>query len=212
MALDPPPPGDPAPPMPSPRLDPPSLPANPNQLERGAYAYWLNCLPCHGDSGQGLTQEFRMLYPPDHQNCWTSGCHGERPYPNGWTLPGTVPALIGPGTLAQFNSAAALYAFVEASMPFQDPGSLDAETYTDTVAFLASKNGLLPDGQLLTPGDAGDIWLSGTAAESPAMPEPNPRPAHPAPEAPAQTPVVFWGLVLLGLTIGGVFLARDLRR
>lgn len=199
-------------PMPNPRLDPPRLSSNPSQLERGAYAFWLYCLPCHGDRGQGLTDEFRQLYPPDHQNCWASGCHGERPYPHGWTLPSTVPALIGEGVLADFPNAAALHAFVQAAMPFEAPGSLDPRTYWDVVAFLAEKNGSLSDGEILSPDTAADVRLIGKAAGSTETSGPTPVPPASKVEPPARAPAVFWGLVLLGFVVGGVFLARDLRR
>ncbi len=212
MALDPPPPRTPVPTMPSPRLDAPSLPANPTQLERGGYAFWLNCLPCHGDQGQGLTDEFRQLYPPDHQNCWASGCHGQRPYEDGWTLPRQVPAVIGAGALAGFADATVLYAFVQARMPFEAPGSLDADTYWDIVAYLAAMNGDLPDGQVLGPDTAAAVQIAGSAAPPVATPATAPVPAHPSPEPTAGAPVMFWGLVLFGLTVGGAFLARDLRR
>jgi hypothetical protein len=205
-------PPTPTPPgMPNPRLDAPQLSDNPTQLERGAYAFWLYCLPCHGDRGQGLTDEFRQLYPPDHQNCWASGCHGERPYPNGWTLPPQVPALIGAGALVDFPNAAALHAFVRAAMPFEAPGSLDADTYWDVVAFLAEKNGGLPDGQVLNPGEAAAVPITGSPAAA-ATPAVATRPALPESPSPAHAPAAFWATVLLGLLVGAVFLARDLRR
>jgi hypothetical protein len=211
MALDPPPPRTPVPTMPSPRLDPPPLPANPTQLERGDYAFWLNCLPCHGDRGQGLTDEFRQLYPPDHQNCWASGCHGERPYAGGWALPRQVPALIGAGALSQFSDANALYAFVRARMPFEAPGSLDAGVYWDIVAYLAEKNGDLSDGQVVGPDTAASVKMVGAAATV-VTPVAASIPAHPQSAAPARAPAVFWGLVAFGLLLGGALLVRDLRR
>jgi cytochrome c len=198
--------------MPSPRLNPPQISSNPTQLERGAYAFWLYCLPCHGDRGQGLTDEFRQLYPPDHQNCWASGCHGTHPYANGWTLPTQVPALIGGGALANFPNAAAVYAFVQAAMPFEAPGSLDAATYWDVVAYLVDKNGDLPAGQVLGPDTAVAVPIGGSPKDNVAAPGNPSLPARPSPEPPARAPALFWGLVLLGLLIGGAFLAHDLRR
>jgi hypothetical protein len=87
------------------RLARPTLPAEPSQADKGAQVYWLTCLPCHGDRGQGLTAEFMETYPVEDRNCWESGCHGKRPYENGFTLPTTVPALIGEGTLRRINNA-----------------------------------------------------------------------------------------------------------
>jgi cytochrome c len=136
--------------MPTPdRLAEPALPERATQQQRGAHAFWLYCLPCHGDRGQGLTVEFRQLYPEDHQDCWMSGCHGKRPYENGWTLPDRVPALVGPGTLAAFQTAADLQAYLRAIMPFQAPGTLDDETYWQITAQLLWANGaVLPEGGL----------------------------------------------------------------
>ena len=50
--------------QPTPTYDPfgePSLPNNPTQLESGRHLYWRHCMPCHGDMGQGLTDDFRVL-------------------------------------------------------------------------------------------------------------------------------------------------------
>jgi len=58
------------------------------------------------------------------QNCWKSGCHGDRPYSGGFTLPHLVPALVGPGTLSHFATVADLFTFISKAMPFQAPGSL----------------------------------------------------------------------------------------
>ena len=46
-------------PTPTPdRLAPPPTVASPAQADVGAQVYWLNCQPCHGDRGQGLTDEW----------------------------------------------------------------------------------------------------------------------------------------------------------
>ena len=130
-------------PTPTPdRLARPTLPASPSQADYGAQEYWFQCLPCHGDRGQGLTDEFRLLYPPEEQNCWESGCHGIKFYENGWAIPRNVPALIGPEALQKFPNAFILQAYIKASMPFQWPGSLDDETAWQLTAFLLRENGL----------------------------------------------------------------------
>lgn len=123
------------------RLAEPTIPAGPSQADYGAQVFWLYCMPCHGDKGQGLTDEFRMVYPPDHQDCWKSGCHGNRPYPNGWTLPPIVPRLIGDGALNNFPTAASLHGFISSAMPFQAPGTLDDKLYWQLTAFLVRENG-----------------------------------------------------------------------
>lgn len=112
-------------------------------------------MPCHGDKGQGLTDEFRMVYPPDHQDCWKSGCHGSRPYTNGFILPTTVPRLIGDGALNNFSNAANLHGFISSDMPFQAPGTLDDKLYWQVTAFLLRQNGLW--------GGQGEINVSNAA-------------------------------------------------
>ena len=125
------------------RLAEPTLSVAPSQADYGAQVYWLYCLPCHGDKGQGLTNEFRATYPPEDQNCWKSHCHGNVTYENGFKLPQQVPQLIGEGALAKFPSAANLYGFISSAMPFQKPGSLTDEQYYQIVSFLLRQNGLL---------------------------------------------------------------------
>ncbi len=124
------------------RLAEPTLPASPSQADHGAQVYWLSCLPCHGDKGQGLTDEFRTTYPPEDQYCWARGCHGPVPYDQGFTLPKKIPALIGPHTLAKFSNAAQLHAYIRAAMPFWKPGSLSEDDAWRVTAFLLRQNGL----------------------------------------------------------------------
>lgn len=125
---------------------PPTVPA-PTQADEGAQLYWLNCQPCHGDIGQGLTDapddDWRSQYPEDHQNCWESGCHGSRPYADGFTLPRQVPAIIGPNTLTRFTSMAEAHTFMHNSMPMHAPASLPAEQYLAITAYLAREHGLI---------------------------------------------------------------------
>ncbi len=133
------------------RLAEPTLPADPSPEDLGAQGFWLHCMPCHGDRGQGLTDDFRAQYPPEDQNCWESGCHGPRPYENGFTLPTTIPAIIGPSALSRFPDAGSLFAFVNAAMPWHDPGSLDVDTYRQIVGFLLRANGRLTGKATPTP-------------------------------------------------------------
>lgn len=140
---------------------PPTVPA-PTQADDGAQLYWLHCQPCHGDVGQGLSDaeddDWRAQYPLDDQYCWNSGCHGARPYENGFTLPKQVPALIGKATLSRFESAADVYNFVRVAMPRQAPGHLADEEYLAIVAFLLEAHDAW-DGRLLTAVSAQNILL-----------------------------------------------------
>ncbi len=123
------------------RLAAPPTVYPPTQADDGAQLFWLYCQPCHGDQGQGLTDEWRAQYPEDHQNCWTSGCHGQSPYPEGFILPTSVPAVIGEGSLFHFATAGQLYHYVRAEMPYEYPGSLADEEYLAISAFLARAHG-----------------------------------------------------------------------
>ena len=142
------------------RLAEPTLPAAPSQADYGAQVYWLNCSPCHGDRAQGLTDEFRQQYPPEDQNCWKSHCHGNVTYENGFKIPTVVPALVGSGALAKFPTAANLYGFIHAAMPFQKPNSLSDEKYYQITAFLLRQNGLIDNTTVVNASNAAQIVVS----------------------------------------------------
>ena len=143
---------------PTPFTNPTATP--PSQGGRGHDLFHLYCSSCHGDVGQGLTDEFRLReYPPEDTNCWNSGCHGPRPYDNGFVLPKTVPALIGPGTLQRFSTAQQMHAFIRASMPFNAPGSLSDEQYLELTAFLLEQNHVTADETALNVTALPDIAL-----------------------------------------------------
>lgn len=147
------------------RLAAPPTVASPTQADEGAQLYWLHCQPCHGDQGQGLTDDWRAQYPPEDRNCWESGCHGKRPYENGFKLPESVPALIGPGSLDSFATMGQVYEFMRASMPFQDPGHLAAEEYLAITAYLARAHDVW-DGRPVTAASAATLQLKPPPVES----------------------------------------------
>jgi cytochrome c len=167
------------------RLAEPTLPAAPSQADYGAQVYWLYCLPCHGDRAQGLTDEFRQTYPPEDQNCWTSHCHGKITYENGFTIPTVVPALVGPSALAKFPTAANLYGFIHAAMPFQKPNSLTDEEYYKITAFLLHQNGLIDGNAEVNASNAAQIIVSR------ATPVPSPQPTQ------VQEGGGVWGWIIL---------------
>jgi len=120
------------------------------QAGHGRDLFYLHCMPCHGDRGQGLTDEFRMAqYPPEDANCWQSGCHGDRPYADGFTLPRSVPALIGPDALGRYDTAGDLYEYIRRAMPFNAPESLSQTEYLQITTFLLEQNGRAPAGAAL---------------------------------------------------------------
>lgn len=140
------------------RLAAPPTAENPTQADEGAQLFWLHCQPCHGDVGQGLTEDWRQQYPPEDENCWASGCHGNRPYENGFTLPTAVPAVTGEDSLRRFETVEQLYGFIAAAMPYQDPGHLTEEEYLAITAFLARAHNVW-DGTPLNPGNLHNFRL-----------------------------------------------------
>jgi cytochrome c len=147
--------------------------------------YWLSCLPCHGDKGQGLTDEFRTTYPPEEQYCWERGCHGEVPYDQGFTLPMKIPAVIGQSALAKFSDAAQLNAYIRATMPFWKPGSLTEEEAWRVTAFLLRENELWDDRTELNASTAASVKIPRGAL----TPAPTPQQA----EGPAGSGIPVWG-------------------
>ncbi len=159
-------------PTPTPIYNPTATP--PTQGGNGKNLFYLYCMACHGDQGQGLTDEFRnRQYPPEDTNCWKSGCHGPRPYEDGFTLPKTVPALIGDNTLTRFQTAQNLYDFIRTAMPFDKPGSLSDEQYLQLLAFLLEQNRLAPEGVQLAPASLSNMPLRGAITPTPTAPSTN---------------------------------------
>jgi len=130
-------------PTPTPTYDPlaePFVPENPSEYDLGRNWYWHNCMTCHGDVGQGLTDEFRAIWPEDHQNCWEHGCHGGSVDDEGFSIPTVVPALVSEEKLPQFSSQQAFFKFLKSTHPPQDPGCLEDEQYQAIVKYVFSMN------------------------------------------------------------------------
>jgi mono/diheme cytochrome c family protein len=145
------PPGLPTPRPDLSRLDEPPLPPNPTQLEKGRHLFWLNCMTCHGDRGQGLTDEFRSLYVED-ANCWARGCHAGHNGDQGFPIPRVVPAIISStGELPPFATAQELFDYLRSTHPPQNPGFMPDEDYWALTAYLLDQNGRLPAGAVLGP-------------------------------------------------------------
>jgi cytochrome c len=124
------------------RLAIPVLPESPTQVDIGRNLYYYHCMPCHGDRGQGLTDEWREVWVEDHQDCWARGCHAARSELDGFYIPRTIPAVIGsPPALAAFQDAEELFAFLRATQPPQRPGALADAEYWALTNFLFHENG-----------------------------------------------------------------------
>lgn len=208
----------PLPPTPAPDVTPtpdrlaapPTVPS-PNQADEGAQLYWLHCQPCHGDRGQGLTDEWRAQYPPEEEYCWESGCHGNQPYDQDFALPTAVPAVIGDSVLQKFQSMDGVYQYVSVTMPYFFPGELTQEEYLAILAHIARENGLW-DGRPLTVDNLHNYRLP-TAGGAAAAAQPTPTAAAPvpAPSRPGLNVAGQIGLIALValLAVGGIFLWRN---
>jgi cytochrome c len=140
------------------RLAEPVLPESPTQVDIGRYLYYFHCMPCHGDRGQGLTDEFREIWVEDHQNCWGRGCHTGRSELAAFHIPRSIPAVIdSPQALGAFETAGDLFSFLRATQPPQRPGALADSEYWALTSFLLHENGrpLPAAGSSLTVSGAG---------------------------------------------------------
>jgi quinol-cytochrome oxidoreductase complex cytochrome b subunit/mono/diheme cytochrome c family protein len=133
-------------------------PLDPTQLDQGALVYWGVCMACHGDRGEGLTNEWRAVFGED-QNCWTSKCHAANHPPQGFSIPRDrlPPPVTGLGSLTRFNTAQELYDYVVVTMPWWNPGSLTPEKAWALTAYILKMNGSLPQGIVLDATDASAI-------------------------------------------------------
>ena len=129
------------------RLAEPVMPESPTQVDTGRSLYYFHCMPCHGDRGQGLTDEWRQVWVEDHQNCWGRGCHTGRSELDAFSIPRQVPPVSGsPQALASFQTAEDLFAFLRETQPPQRAGTLSDAEYWALTAFLLHENGRLsPD-------------------------------------------------------------------
>jgi len=113
----------------------------PAQADNGAQTYWSMCMACHGDHGQGLTEEWRSSFIPDERDCWKSGCHGsDHPENSFEILKAGAPALVGTGKLARFSNAFELSSYIQKNMPLFPAGSLTSEEAWSLTAYILQLN------------------------------------------------------------------------
>ncbi len=180
------------------------LPPDATQLEYGSEVYRLVCKACHGDKGQGLTDDWRAQWDPRDQNCWQSKCHALNHPSDGFYMP-IAPAVVGP-PLMMFDTALDLYNYISIYMPWQDRGSLTEKENWSLTAYILKINQVDP-GPDLNPQTAVLIRLRKSSA-SPATPFPeidtNPDATHAIPQEDAARYAPYWVyaiLVIVGLTL-----------
>lgn len=140
----------------------PVMPADPGLVDIGADVYYQICLACHGDWGQGLTDEWRATWGED-QTCWRSKCHAPNHPAEGFELPRVIPPVLGVGSMTRLRTADELHEYIALTMPWWKPGSLTEEEAWGTTAYLLQKRGELPDGVNLDTGNAPIIRLHSPA-------------------------------------------------
>jgi len=146
-------------PQPTPdRLAIPVLPPNPSQADLGLQVYYYHCMPCHGDKGQGLTDEWRKVWVEDHQNCWARGCHAGRQGDEGFPLPGYIP---GVHDLSRFSNPQDLFIYLKTTHPPQKPGTLKEDEYRHVTAFLLQQADRLTNGEMMGKSTSPRDSLSG---------------------------------------------------
>lgn len=132
----------------------PVLPANPSQADYGEDPYYQICMACHGNWGEGLTDEWRALGFGEDQDCWRSKCHHTNHPPEGFDLPHVVPPVTGHGSLARISTAEDLHTVISDTMPWWNPGSLTPDQAWALTAFLMRARGEITDDTVLTSGTA----------------------------------------------------------
>ena len=173
------------------------LPPDATQLEYGAEVYRLVCKACHGDKGQGLTDDWRAQWNPRDQNCWQSKCHALNHPPDGFYMP-IAPAVVGP-PLVMFETALELYNYNSNYMPWHDKGSLTDKENWSVTAYLLKINNVDP-GTDLNAQTAGLIRLRKTNVNTPLpriestleLPQ-----SHLVPEEDTQRYTPYWVFALL---------------
>lgn len=122
------------------RLDHPAMSDPPTQIELGHSEYWMSCMVCHGDRGQGLTEEWRSVLDPEDMNCWQSKCHAANHPPEGFQIPRTSPMVMGPGALLGYKTAEDLFEYLREDMPWPFPGLFQDDQYWQLTAYLLDAN------------------------------------------------------------------------
>lgn len=132
------------------------LPATATQLEYGAEVYRLVCKACHGDKGQGLTDDWRAQWSPEDQNCWQSKCHAANHPPEGFYMP-IAPAVVGL-PVQIFDTALDLFNYIHNFMPWHNRGSMTEKDSWSVTAYILKMNNIEP-GVELNPMTADQIRL-----------------------------------------------------
>jgi len=189
------------------RLQRPTLPAQPNQADLGSQVYYYVCMACHGDQGQGLSEEWIAAWELGEESCWQSRCHASNHPEEGFELPRSIPAVVGPHIAARFASAQELHDYLKAAMPWHAPGSLKDEEYWQLTAYLLRLNGFDPANQVLQEDNAADFRLHPELATSTPTQSSFPPEVIPAETGVNLNRTIFLAAaILMGLLVGIIWM------
>ena len=187
----------------------PTLSPDASQADHGAQIYRLVCQACHGDKGQGLTDQWRSTWHPADQNCWQSKCHAPNHPPEGFDLPRWAPAIMGSQALLAFPTAYDVYTFIHTRMPWQAPGTLTDEEYWQLTAFLLRANHLVDNAIVLDADNAASVQLRpGQTPTATATVTAVAAQAQSSPPAMRRMPILLAAALVILVLAAGVFLAR----
>lgn len=119
---------------------------NSEQLRKGSILHWGICMACHGDLGQGLTEDWRDAYGPEDRNCWQMGCHGTDHPAHVFYMPENlvIPGVAGTDKLTRFKNAQELHDFILVNMPWWDPGQLTDEESWQATSYILKLHKVMP--------------------------------------------------------------------
>lgn len=186
------------------RLARPTLPAQPDQAELGSQVYFYVCMACHGDQGQGLTQEWIDSWELGDESCWQSRCHASNHPEEGFELPRAIPAVVGPHIPARFATALELHDYLQAAMPWHAPGSLSEVEYWQLTAYLLRLNGFEPGKVDLDPDLAAGMALRPTVLPPSSLGPTPTAPPQAGSEVSSRMTGASWLLAACGFGLAGL--------
>jgi cytochrome b6 len=141
------------------RLAKPVVSNPPAQVDKGELIFWGVCIACHGDRGQGLTDEWRLGAYKEDSNCWQSNCHGADHPEQGFEIPKTLvfPPVGTASALGRFENAQQLYDYIVVMMPWWKPRSLTPEKAWQLTSYVLKLKGSLPEGLELNETNASSV-------------------------------------------------------
>ncbi len=119
------------------------------QAQSGKRIYAQQCARCHGPNGEGKDDSYRGLRAPELIG------------------PTALPCMPRPFQKIRqhaFRTVKDVYEFVSATMPADQPASLEAEQYWNVIAYVLQANGKTPDDSRISAASSAQIVLHADCA------------------------------------------------